>query len=132
MGLTETTIDTMKACKPILIAKRKVLGCRFYELLFTEHPVGMLSSLVDKITNKHNSFGVKPEQYSVVGTILLQTLEEVRGKEVFNDEVKAAISEAYFFLADILIKTEEEMKKEKEKAIGGWNGWRKNDCHEKS
>ena len=87
--------------------------------------LGMLSSLVDKITNKHVSFGVEPEQYSVVGTILLQTLEEVLGKEVFNDEVKAAISEAYFFLADILIKTEEEMKKEKEEAIGGWNGWRK-------
>ena len=85
----------------------------------------MLSSLVNRITNKHVSFGVEPDHYPVVGTILLQTMEEVLGKKVFNDEVKAAVTDAYFYLADIFIKTEEKMKKEKEEAIGGWYGWRK-------
>ena len=47
----------------------------------------------------------------------------VLGTEVFNEEVKSAITEAYFFLADILISKEREMKQEK--IQGGWDGWRK-------
>ena len=59
MGLTETTIDTMKACKPILIAKRKVLGCRFYELLFIEHPD--LQTLFN-VSHLGGIVGVEPKQ----------------------------------------------------------------------
>ena len=47
------------------------------------------------------------------------------GKDVFNDEVKTAVAEGYFFLADIFIAKEESMKKEKESAPGGWRGWRR-------
>lgn len=38
MGLTETNIATLKACHPLLVAKKKELGSRFYENLFTRHP----------------------------------------------------------------------------------------------
>ena len=41
------------------------------------------------------------------------------GNEVFNDDVKAAVAEAYFFLADIFIAKEEGMKQEKEESEGG-------------
>ena len=46
----------------------------------------------------------------------------VLGTEVFNEEVKSAITEAYFFLADILISKEREMKQEKHKyqAVVAW------------
>lgn len=84
-----------------------------------------LGDLVERVCNKHVSFGVESEHYPVVGTILLQALEDVLGKEIFNEDVKAAVAEAYFFLADIFIAKEEEMKKEKEEIEGGWRGWRK-------
>lgn len=86
------------------------------------HKLGML---VERVANKHVSFGVEKEHYPVVGAVLLQTLEDVLGKEVFNEEVKAAVAEGYFFLADIFISKEEEMKKTKEESDGGWRGWRK-------
>jgi len=84
-----------------------------------------LGPFVERVANKHVSLGVVPEQYPVVGVTLLGALEEVLGKDVFNDEVKTAVAEGYFFLADIFIAKEESMKKEKESAPGGWRGWRK-------
>ena len=51
--------------------------------------------------------------------------QEVLGKEVFNDEVKQAVAEAYCFLADTFIVKEEAMKKDKELMEGGWRGFRK-------
>ena len=39
--------------------------------------------------------------------------------------MKAAVTEGYFFLADIFIAKEEGMKKTKEETEGGWRGWRK-------
>eukprot|EP00090_Calanus_glacialis_P005774 TRINITY_DN14477_c0_g1_i1.p1 TRINITY_DN14477_c0_g1~~TRINITY_DN14477_c0_g1_i1.p1 ORF type:complete len:411 (+),score=103.83 TRINITY_DN14477_c0_g1_i1:177-1235(+) len=83
-----------------------------------------LGPLVERVANKHVSLGVQPEHYPVVGVTLLGALEDVLGKEVFNEEVKNAVAEGYFFLADIFIDKEESMKKEKENAAGGWRGWR--------
>jgi len=84
-----------------------------------------LGPFVERVANKHVSLGVVPEQYPVVGVTLLGALEEVLGKDVFNDEVKTAVAEGYFFLADIFIAKEESMKKEKESTPGGWRGWRR-------
>ena len=50
--------------------------------------------------------------------------QEVLGKEVFNDDVKGAVAEAYFFLADIFIAKEDAMVKDKELMEGGWRGFR--------
>jgi len=70
------------------------------------------------------SFHVAPEHYPIVGGILLETLETVLGTDTFNEDVKAAVADAYFFLADVFIAKESEIKKEKEEAEGGWLGWR--------
>ena len=51
---------------------------------------------MERVANKHVSFDVQPEQYPVVGGILLATLEEVLGKETFNEDVKKAVADAYF------------------------------------
>ena len=87
--------------------------------------LGILVPTVTRVAEKHVSVDVAPEQYAVVGGVLLQALEEVLGKDVFNDQVKAAITEGYFFLADIFINMEKEKKAAKEEARGGWSGWRK-------
>jgi len=94
---------------------------------YTAHcdQLSMLGPLVERVANKHVSLGIQPEHYPVVGVTLLGALEDVLGKEVFNEEVKTAVAEGYFFLADIFIDKEETMKKEKENAAGGWRGWRK-------
>ena len=39
--------------------------------------------------------------------------------------MKAAVAEAYFFLADIFIATEKGMREQKAAAPGGWSGWRR-------
>ena len=56
---------------------------------------------------------------------ILCLIQDVLGKDVFNEDVKSAVAEGYFFLADIFIAKEEEMMKEKEEAKGGWRGWKK-------
>jgi len=84
-----------------------------------------LGPTVAKVANRHVSLEVTPAQYNVVGGTLLASLEEVLGKEVFNAEVKEAVAEGYFFLADIFIKEEAKMIAERISAQGGWHGWRK-------
>ena len=84
-----------------------------------------LGPFVERVANKHVSFDVQPEHYPVVGGVLLATLEEVLGKETFSGDVKNAVAEAYFFLADIFINKESGLKKSLEAAPGGWSGWRR-------
>ena len=84
-----------------------------------------LGPFVERVANKHVSFDVQPEHYPVVGGVLLATLEEVLGKDTFNEDVKNAVAEAYFFLADIFINKEAGMKKSLRASPGGWTGWRK-------
>jgi len=84
-----------------------------------------LGPTIVKVANRHVSLEVTPDQYNVVGGTLLASLEEVLGKDVFNAEVKEAVAEGYFFLADIFIKEEEKMIAERISAEGGWHGWRK-------
>ena len=40
------------------------------------------------------------------------------GTDTFHEDVKAAVADAYFFLADVFIAKESEIKKEKEEAEG--------------
>ena len=47
------------------------------------------------------------------------------GKDTFNYDVKAAVAEAYFFLADVFIAKETDLRAGQEAAPGGWSGWRK-------
>merc|ERR1712013_663307 len=51
--------------------------------------------------------------------------EELLGKEVFNEEVKGAVAEGYFFLADIFKENEAKMIADRKAAEGGWHGWRR-------
>lgn len=73
--------------------------------------------LVERIAYKHTSFNIKPDQYKIVGSNLLKTIEEELNP---GQEVLDAWAEAYAQLADVFIQREEEIYKEVESREGGW------------
>ncbi len=55
-----------------------------------------------KLGERHNAYGAKPEHYAVVGAALLDTLAKGLGDD-FTPEVRAAWTEAYGTLAGVMI-----------------------------
>jgi len=64
-----------------------------------------------------------PEHYPYVGRALIAALRDVLGQAA-TDEVIAAWTEAYEFLAQILMRREQELYDQAAEAPGGWLGWR--------
>jgi len=67
-----------------------------------------LGEAVERIARKHVSTMVKPEHYPIVGENLIASIREVLG-EGATDEVLQAWTEAYEFLANILIEREKQI-----------------------
>jgi len=82
-----------------------------------------LTSAVGRITHKHASLNVQPEQYGVVGQHLLAAIKEVLGEAATTDIIDAW-AEAYQELADIFIQAEARLYEEAAARPGGWRGWR--------
>ncbi|MDA3132597.1 NO-inducible flavohemoprotein [Atlantibacter subterraneus] len=76
---------------------------------------------VEKIAQKHTSFHIKPEQYNIVGTHLLATLDEMFSP---GQEVLDAWGKAYGVLAQVFINREAEIYQENAGKTGGWEGTR--------
>ncbi|MEI7375323.1 NO-inducible flavohemoprotein [Dickeya chrysanthemi] len=76
---------------------------------------------VERIAQKHTSFNIRPEQYQIVGTHLLATLEEMfqPGQAVLD-----AWGKAYNVLADVFIKRESDIYQQSAEQSGGWHGTR--------
>ncbi|MGE9552313.1 NO-inducible flavohemoprotein [Erwinia amylovora] len=72
---------------------------------------------VEKIAQKHTSFAIQPDQYQIVGTHLLATLDEMLNP---GQEVLDAWGKAYGVLAGVFIQREEEIYREGENKVGGW------------
>jgi nitric oxide dioxygenase len=85
--------------------------------------LGVLSTAVELIAQKHSSLQIKPEHYPIVGENLLSSIQEVLG-EAACDEVIKAWSEAYEFLANILIEREGQIYNEYASNRGGWEGFK--------
>lgn len=83
----------------------------------------VLGPVVNLIAHKHCSLGVQPEHYPIVGKHLLAAIGEVMGDAV-TDEIVAAVTEAYEFLANVCIEREGEIYAAQRTANGGWNGYR--------
>lgn len=67
--------------------------------------LGDLNSLVpvlQALARRHAGYGVRPEQYAVVGAALLNTLEQGLG-ETFSETDRTAWSEVYGLVADVMI-----------------------------
>lgn len=83
----------------------------------------VLSSRVDRIVQKHVGLNILPENYHFVAEALLGAIEDVLG-DAANEEILEACSEAYWFLADLLMAREAITYSRIAGAPGGWNGWR--------
>ncbi|MEI5905522.1 NO-inducible flavohemoprotein [Bacillus spongiae] len=79
--------------------------------------------VVKQIGHKHRGLGIKPEQYPIVGSCLLQAIKEVLG-DAATDEIINAWGEAYGVIADAFIGVEDEMYKAAEQQKGGWSDFR--------
>jgi nitric oxide dioxygenase len=67
-----------------------------------------LAKAVESIAHKHVEARILPEQYSLIGTKLLEAMKDVLG-EAATEEVIDAWGEAYNALANILIDTEAKL-----------------------
>ncbi|AUI87164.1 nitric oxide dioxygenase [Vibrio azureus] len=80
-----------------------------------------LLGAVEKIAHKHSSFLITQDQYQVVGSHLLATIDELFSP---GQDVLDAWAEAYGVLANVFIQREEQIYQEKEAKAGGWRGLR--------
>lgn len=84
----------------------------------------LLATAIKRITNKHVSLQITPDQYDIVGHHLLASIKEVLGGAA-SDKIMQAWKEAYGELAQLLIQEEEALYKAAESAPGGWRGWKR-------
>ena len=87
-----------------------------------------LLPVVEKIAHKHTSFMITAEQYQIVGSHLLATIDELFSP---GQEVLDAWGEAYGVLANVFINREEQIYAENQKLEGGWRGLREFELVEK-
>lgn len=85
--------------------------------------LSVLDSAIDVIVHKHVSLQIKEEQYPIVGDNLIGTIKEVLG-DAATEEVLTAWTEAYWFLADLLIEAEKKVYAKNANQKGGWEGFR--------
>lgn len=86
--------------------------------------LGVLSSAVQAIMQKHVSLNIQPDQYQIVGAYLMDAIGKVLGDAV-TPEVAEAWGAAYWQLAHLLIAGEEKEYARKAVVTGGWRGARK-------
>ena len=90
-----------------------------------------LASAVERIAHKHTSFNIQAEHYQIVGHHLIETLREL-APDAFTEQVEAAWTAAYLFLAKVFIDREGELYLQRKQAIGGWENARQFIVREKT
>jgi len=138
MSLSETTVATVKATIPVLKEHGQDITTRMYDVLFEKYPetkalfssapgdqlkilaaavaayamnidnLEVLGDAVGRMTAAHVRTNVKPEHYPMVADALLTAMTDVLG-DAATPEVLEAWTEAYTFLADLLIAAEKEL-----------------------
>lgn len=136
--MNENTQAIIKATAPVLKEKGEAITTAMYKILFERNPelkelfkdaepdqykklaqavyayaanidnLGTLGKGIETIAQAHVKTKIKPEHYPLVGGALLSAIEEVLG-EAASADIMNAWKEAYFFLADVLIKREEQL-----------------------
>ncbi|WP_082684252.1 NO-inducible flavohemoprotein [Lentibacillus amyloliquefaciens] len=82
-----------------------------------------INQLVERIAEKHVSLGVKPEQYPIVGEVLIEAVQDVLG-DAATDDVIEAWRAAYDYIANLFIEIEKKKFDKTEQQEGGWTGFR--------
>lgn len=95
-------------------------------LAYAEHidHLDAIAPAMPRIIQKHVALGIRPDHYPIVGASLLSAIKKVLG-DAATDEVMQAWKDAYGSLADLLIRSEEDVYAATEAANGGWRGVRK-------
>jgi nitric oxide dioxygenase len=136
--MNENTKAIIKATAPVLKEKGEAITTAMYKILFERNPelkelfidaepdqykklaqavyayaanidnLGALGKGIETIAQAHVKTKIKPEHYPLVGGALLSAIEEVLG-EAASADIMNAWKEGYFFLADVLIKREEQL-----------------------
>jgi len=76
---------------------------------------------VERIAQKHASLGIKAEHYPLVGSALLEAIEEILNP---GEEVIAAWASGYGILANVFIEREKALYEENAQKAGGWSDTR--------
>lgn len=138
MALSDETIAIVKSTAPVMIEHGQAITDRMYDILFTRYPdvktmfssapdnqsfklssaIAAYAQNIDKLDNltgavngmvaAHVRTGVKAEHYPIVAECLMEALHDVLG-DAFTDDIKGAWTEAYMFLANLLIDAESKM-----------------------
>ena len=87
-----------------------------------ENPA-VLAKALERITTKHVSLDIQPEQYAIVGENLLHSISEVLNVPMDSDLI-AAWKAAYMQLADLMVGMEKAKYEHLNHQTGGWAGWR--------
>lgn len=77
---------------------------------------------LERISNKHCTLGIQPEHYELLGSLIIETFQDLMGPTL-TPETKAAWSKAYGILSRMLIGREKIIYKDFERF--GWSTWRK-------
>ena len=93
---------------PIPEQSKKLLTMLHYIIVRLDRLDEILAE-VAKLSQRHTSYGVKPDHYVVVGEALLWTLEKGLG-ENWNREVKDAWTDCYRVLSTAMINASEYEK----------------------
>lgn len=135
MGLSEKTVEIVKATAPAVAQNAEAITSTMYEIMFTNHPeikelfkdaepdqhkklaaavsayaanidnLDVLDKAIEKMVSTHVRTKVQPEHYPIVGVSILEAIKKVLGDAATPDIIEAW-KEAYFFLADVLIAKE--------------------------
>ena len=82
-----------------------------------------IKPLINDIAEKHASLNIKPVQYTVVNTCILEAIISVLGTKGTH-MVKRAWEEAIEYFANIIIETETRKYEETLAKEGGWKGYK--------
>ncbi|MGD1876859.1 MAG: globin domain-containing protein [Kiloniellaceae bacterium] len=134
MALTSDEADLVRSSFRIVSRTSQQSAERFYEILFAMAPetrdlfvndmvqqgaelMSKLGLIVAELQNlagmrpiledlalRHVAYGVKPHHYALVGSALLQMLDEVVGDD-FTPETRDAWAKAYGDLSDLMIRS---------------------------
>ena len=85
--------------------------------------LGALGGAVESMAERHSSLNIRPEHYPMVGSSLIKAIGQVLGQAA-TPEVVAAWTEAYVFLADLLIGVERGKYDKTLEKPGGWEGYK--------
>lgn len=83
----------------------------------------VLLPVLERVSAKHVSLGIRPEHYAIVGRHLLASITEVLG-DAATPALVDAWAAAYGQLADLLIGMEQKLYTDVATREGGWTGWR--------